>query len=74
MMFARLGRMSGSGRSLPKCVVRDMSGLPPIATEWRTSRDIAILIAQFSFTTGHRYERRVLALGPHIGAALGDEL
>jgi hypothetical protein len=33
--------MSESGRSLPKCDARDMSGLPSTAAEQRTSRDVS---------------------------------
>jgi hypothetical protein len=33
--------MTALGQSLPKSVVGDMSGLPSIATEERTSRDVS---------------------------------
>ena len=37
----RTRRMAAQGQSLPKCDVRAMSALPPIATKERTSWDVS---------------------------------
>src|ERR1700716_2605349 len=41
LFFASFLAHSESGRSLPKCVVGDMSDLPPVATDERTWLDVS---------------------------------
>jgi hypothetical protein len=48
MEFSQLSQLRG--QTLPKRVVRDMSDLPPIATEERSSRDVSNLPHERTFT------------------------
>jgi hypothetical protein len=55
--------MSASGHSLPKWAVRAMSGLPPIATELRTSLEVrSVPISEVADQVTQRKSRPKAAL------------
>jgi len=62
--------MSESGQSLPKCVVGDMSDLPPVATDERTWLDVSnVPIPEVPATFDHNAHRKMIRtkIAPGLG-------